>query len=753
VRRRRREGWIIIATALAVVSFALFETRLPQSAGSGSLGIDAVLVALINLNLILLVLLVFLVGRNIAKLIFERRQRILGAHLRTRLVAAFVAIALLPATLLFLVALVFVGNSIEKWFNSQVEKSLEGSLEVAQTYYQDLAGTALGFGRQIAAGVGAQGLSAPGRRDALKRFLDEHRAEYQLDMVEVFARGRPLARSRRTGLPEGSGLEAQTDLVRRAIAGQEGSAVTGVGEADMIRAATPVLVDGRAVAVVVVDAYVPKSVVNRREEIDRAFTEYLRLKIQRRPLQTAYTITLALVSLVVLFSATWVGFYLARGITIPIQRLAEGTRAVAQGDLDHRIEGEGEDEIGTLVGAFNRMTADLKTSRTEIESRRRYLEILLANIGAGVISADADGRITTLNRAAESLLGVDAVACLGREIDHVFEDDTYAEVRQLAAELRAGAPEWGGAIANADDGDGRGAPVERQLALPRRSGQEVAVLLTGTHLLDEAGGLRGFVLFFEDVTHLLRVQRMEAWREVARRIAHEIKNPLTPIQLSAQRLRRRYAAQLTDGGAVFDECTRTIIKQVEELKGLVNEFSSFARMPAGPHTPQDLNRLVEEALVLFREGHRDVEFVFDAGRELPMLELDREGVKRALINVLDNAVAACAARRLTAPEARGRVDLRTRYDAGLNVVRLEIADDGVGMSPEVKARLFEPYFSTKPDGTGLGLAIVSTIVADHHGFLRVRDNLPRGSRFVMEFPVRRQAAQLAVRAQRGAFGG
>ena len=248
---------------------------------------------------------------------------------------------------------------------------------------------------------------------------------------------------------------------------------------------------------------------------------------------------------------------------------------------------------------------------------------------------------------------------------------------------------------------------------------------------------------------------MEAWREVARRIAHEIKNPLTPIQLSAQRLRRRYAARLGPDGAVFDECTRTIVQQVDELKALVNEFSTFARMPAGAHAPQDLNRLVEEALVLFREGHREITFVFDAEPELPELEMDREGIKRALLNLLDNAVAACAEARRRGPAAvhLARVELVTRHDTGLGVVRLEVADDGAGMTPEVKARLFEPYFSTKPDGTGLGLAIVSAIVADHNGFIRVRDNLPRGSRFVLEFPVRRRAAQLAVRAQHGAYAG
>ena len=754
VRRRRREGWIIAGIIVAVVLLAIAQFWLPQSLGSGSLGTDAVLIFLIDVNLILPVLLVFLVGRNIAKLIFERRRRILGSHLRTRLVGAFVAIALLPAGLLFLVGLVFVGNSIERWFNGQVERSLEGALEVAHAYYQDLAGTALGFARELAAQVGEQGLVARDRREALKRFLDARRAEYQLDLVEVFAHRQALARSRREDLPAGIGAEPLADLIRRAAGGEEATLIDRVGEADLIRATVPIRDEAKTVGVVVVDAYVPFSVVVRRDESERAFNEYLRLKVQRRPIQTNYTITLAVVTIVVLFSATWFGFYMARGITVPIQRLAEGTRAVAHGDLDHRIEGEGEDEIGTLVTAFNRMTAELKTSRTELESRRRYLETLLANITAGVVSADAEGRITTMNRAAEALLGMSAAASVGRCIDDAFAGDGYADVRELAAELHAGVPAPRGLPPPLAPNEAGGGPVERQLKLTR-DGREVAVLLTGTRLMTEHGGPRGLVLFFEDVSHLLRVQRMEAWREVARRIAHEIKNPLTPIQLSAQRLRRRYAARLGPEGAVFDECTRTIIQQVDELKALVNEFSTFARLPAAAHAPQDLNRLVEEALVLFREGHREITFTFDPAPELPELELDREGIKRALLNLLDNAVAACAEARRREPAAGepARVELVTRHDEGLDVVRLEIADDGAGMTPEVKARLFEPYFSTKPDGTGLGLAIVSVIVADHNGFIRVRDNLPRGSRLVMEFPVRRRAAQLAARAQHGAYAG
>src|SRR5436189_2437975 len=749
VRRRRREGWIIAGIIVAVTLLAIAQFRLPQSLGSGSRGPDPCVLGRLDDNLILLVLLVFLAGRTIAKLVLARGARLMGSHLRTRLVVAFVAIALLPATLLFLVGLVFVGNSIERWFNGQVERSLEGALEVAHDYYQDLAGTALGFAQELAQQVGQQGFL--GRRAALKGFLDARRTEYQLDLVEVFAHGQALGRSRREDLPTGIGAEPSAELIQRATKDGKATVIDRVGEADVIRAAVPIQDAGKTVGVMVGDSYVPFSVVVRRDESERAFNEYLRLKIQRRPIQTNYTITLAVVTIVVLFSATWFGFYLARGITVPIQRLAEGTRAVAHGDLDHRIEGEGEDEIGTLVTAFNRMTAELKTGRTELEPRRRYLETLLANITAGVVSTDAEGRVTTMNRAAEGLLRMSAAASVGRPIDEVFAGDGYADVRQLAAELRAGVPLPRLSLGS---NGAASAPVERQLKLARE-GCEVAVLLTGTRLMSETVGARGLVLFFEDVSHLLRVQRMEAWREVARRIAHEIKNPLTPIQLSAQRLRRRYAARLGPDGGVFDECTRTIVQQVDELKALVNEFSTFARMPAGAHAPQDLNRLVEEALVLFREGHREVSFTFDAEPELPELEMDREGIKRALLNLLDNAVAACAEarRREPTPGAPARVELATRHDTGLGVVRLELADNGAGMTPEVKARLFEPYFSTKPEGTGLGLAIVSAIIADHSGFIRVRDNLPRGSRFVLEFPVQRRAAQLAARAQHGAYAG
>jgi two-component system nitrogen regulation sensor histidine kinase NtrY len=739
-RRRWREGWIILATGLAVVLLAIVETRPPAAGHSGGTLSDAVLVGLLQINLILLVLLVFLVGRNIVKLVLDRRQRLLGSHLRTRLVVAFVAIALLPTTLLFVTAQVFMSNSIERWFDGEVERALEGSLDVANAYYQDLAADSLGFARKTANQIVGAGLVGTGRRARLKEFLAARRDDYQVDLIEVFGDGQSLARARRPDLMGRIGVEPFAEIVQQAMAGAERTAVDDVGVSDVIRAATPILVDGAVKGVVVVDAVVPKSVMKRRAAIDDSFRAYLQMKVQRRPITTNYTITLLLVTAVVLFSATWIAFYVARGITVPIQRLAEGTRLVAQGDLDERIPGEGDDEIGTLVTAFNHMTGDLKRSRTELDARRRYLEIVLANITAGVISSDATGCITTMNRAAATLLSVSAAGSIGRRLAEVFAAPAHGEIRQMVADL-----------VHDDTAMPPYASVERHLELAR-DGREVAVLLTGTRLVDEAGTPQGVVLFLEDVTHLLRVERMEAWREVARRIAHEIKNPLTPIQLAAQRLRRRYAHQLPDGGDVFDDCTRTIIQQVDDLKNLVNEFSTFARMPAADHTPQDLNELLDETLVLFREAHREVDFQFTPSDVLPILELDREGVKRAVINIVDNAVAACIARSDYARGERPRIELATWHDAALGMVRVEIADNGVGMTAEVRAHIFEPYFSTKSDGTGLGMAIVSAIVADHSGFIRVRDNQPRGTRFIVEFPVRRQAAQLAARARYGAYG-
>jgi two-component system nitrogen regulation sensor histidine kinase NtrY len=364
------------------------------------------------------------------------------------------------------------------------------------------------------------------------------------------------------------------------------------------------------------------------------------------------------------------------------------------------------------------MTGELKKINSELEEGRRYIETILANVGAGVVAIGHTGRITTINRAAETMLGL-RQGLRGESWEEVFQRPDLREVGRMIGRVAAGEED----------------EAEQQVKLS--AGQRVVTaLVTVTVLRDENAAAMGTMVFFEDVSHLRRAERMEAWREVARRIAHEIKNPLTPIQLSAQRLRKKYLAKLDAAeGEVFDECTRTIVRQVDELKRLVNEFASFARLPPADMRLHDLNEVVDEALVLYREAHRDIGFVFTPERNLPRIEIDREAVTRALINLLDNAVAAC---RTVGETQTPRIELATAYKERLGVVQVEVADNGAGIPPEMRPRLFEPYASTKKDGTGLGLAIVSAIAADHQAYVRVRDNEPRGTRFVIEFPLRRR---------------
>jgi two-component system nitrogen regulation sensor histidine kinase NtrY len=385
-----------------------------------------------------------------------------------------------------------------------------------------------------------------------------------------------------------------------------------------------------------------------------------------------------------------------------------------------------EDEIGVLVNSFNRMALDLKNSKKQIEAaneelrksnieleqRRLYMEIVLANVAAGVISVDGDGRVLTINKSAEKIFHVHAASVRGKHYGEVVGQDNLAVINeffQARSLFRRGS-------------------LQGQLRLSLQ--ERILSLLVFLNVLrDDRGEYLGLVAVFEDLTEVEKAQRLAAWREVAKRIAHEVKNPLTPIQLSAQRLRKRYGRLLAqEDGKVFEECTSMIVDQVEALKALVNEFSSYARMPALNPAPNNLKQIVEEAVSLYRETRKEVTLSFRDRADLPLMKVDRDQMKRVMINLLDNA--------LDAIEGAGEIVIELFYDKEEERARIEVADTGRGIPPEHKTRLFEPDFSTKKHGTGLGLAIVSSIISEHGGSIRVEDNLPRGTRFAIELPVR-----------------
>jgi len=720
-KRRKRDIYIIIGTLIAMVVLTALETVIYKQGGELPVANNILIFVIININIILLLLILYLLVRNLVKLFFERKSKILGAKLKTKLVAAFVSLSLIPTLLLFFFSVAFISNSIEDWFSVPVENSLRGAEEVSQSFNANKIDEAIYHARQISKKIKERKLINQNRLNSLRWYLKAKVEEYNLGSIEIYsAQKKELVRAIHPDLPQDIFLLQESSIAEEGLRGNETSVIqTVMGKGDMIRGGSPIYStwkDTDIVGSTIVTYYVPRSIVSKMTEIRQAFEEYKQLKMVKHPVKVSYLMTLFMVTLLIIFIAIWFGLYLAKGITVPIQELAEGTNEVANGNLDFRIELESGDEIGTLVSSFNSMTHDLKVSKTslertnrDLESRRLYIEIILRSVGAGVVSVDKRGRISTINSFAEEMLGVKGEEILDKSYKEVAGEKYLGMIKTLVK-----------------DAFNSGGFIERETRIDLR-GESVTLLISLSVLRDERNNYLGMVLVFDDLTELIKGQRAAAWREVARRIAHEIKNPLTPIQLSAQRLQKRFGDSVADKSGIFNECTSTIIKQVDELKTLVNEFSSFARMPAANPEPSNLSAIIRETIVLYKEGHRAVEFRSEIPDDLPLLNLDRSQVKRVFINLLENAVEAV--------NGNGEVAISGEYDEDDAVVRVEVADNGRGIDSQEKDRLFEPYFSTKRGGTGLGLAIVDAIMKEHKGSIRVRDNLPAGTRFILEFPV------------------
>jgi two-component system, NtrC family, nitrogen regulation sensor histidine kinase NtrY len=725
-KRRRREIIAALVAGSTLIAFVFAQTELPPLTKHTSLASNVAVIALFNISFVLLGLMLFLVGRNLAKVIFERRKGLIGSKFQVRLVAGFIAVALVPSAFLLYVSGVFLHANIDTWFNPEYQQVLDDSLEIAKTYYLNSANNALHFARVMAGEVTSQGLLAPDKRGQLKKLVAENQAKYNLGTIEVFSSDRKVlvvALSPKT--PTGLGASPDSHLIGETLKGQTVSRTDRFGASDVIRGSAPIYISPESdtvVGAVVVDYYLPRSLATRATDISRVSEDYFQLRILRQPILRSYLLALVLIGLVVVTLASWFGMYLARGITGPIKLLAQGTEAIAAGDLNYKIPPVGDDELGHLVSSFNQMTADLRASTTELEQRRRYTETLLRNVSAGVVGLDSEGVLTSINPYAERFLGVSVADALGQKYMAAFPLQLSRALDDLFAS--ASRPREARATIKFDGPNG-----------------ETELMMTASPLGDGGDEPQGTVLFFEDVSQIAKVERMEAWREVARRIAHEIKNPLTPIQLSAERMRRQLTGRPGIESTLIEECTKTIIGEVGDLKRLVNEFSSFARMPHLNPLPGDLNALASEVVGNFREAHPAVEFSLSLD-PLPMISIDREALKRVLVNLLDNAVAATTA--INHNGDRPRVEVRSALRADRSIVTLEVADNGPGIDPRLRTRIFEPYFSSKKGGTGLGLAIVSAVVTDHHGFVRVTDNRPRGSRFSLEFPVKEQQLAKAI---------
>jgi two-component system nitrogen regulation sensor histidine kinase NtrY len=690
---------------------------------------NILVLTLVNVNFILVILLTLLLSRNLIKLFFERRHRRLGTGFRTKITVAFVGLSLIPSLLLFVVAGGLLTSAVESWFGVQVERSLTSALGVAQTVYREHEAGIFTHGGAIAREIVRQRWWHPDAHGDLTAFLTAEAAGANRRSIWFIPPGaRPGgAKAVKGGAVRVSAPDARPpfDAPPDGVLGarDERSVVRSAEHGDVIWGAVPVVgEDGTAFGTVVIESVIPPELVAQLEGISKTYEDYNQLKTFKNPIKGGYILSFLIITLLIVFSATWFGFYVARGVTVPIQRLAEGTQAVAQGNLDFTIDVEASDELRVLVDSFNTMTRDLKASKEQVEraaqsltrsneelqSRRTYMETILETIGTGVVSVDGHGRVTIFNEAAERILGVPAADALGQSPREVFGARALDAVADLLDPALA-----------ADD------VLERELQV-QAQGRQLSLRVIVSRLGRPEQDL-GLVMVFDDLSDLIKGQKAAAWQEVAQRIAHEIKNPLTPIQLSAQRLRKKAVEQAPDLIAVVDDATTAIINEVTSLKTMVDEFSSFARMPVPQPEPLDLHDVLREVIQLYQAAYRDVRVHARFDAALPPAFADRNQMKRVFTNLVENAVEAV--------EKRGEVWVVTSHSTHPPRIRIEVADDGPGIHPDDREKLFLPYFSKKKTGTGLGLAIVQRILSDHNGHIRVADRQPRGTSFVVELPV------------------
>ena len=724
---------LILAGIVALVGLlVLLAVLIGASPYSPDVLSEFVLYALSAADLTMLVALVFVLARNIVKLVVERRRALPFARFRAKLVLLLLAMTLVPAVLVLIVGSELIRTSVDRWFNAPMDEILASANKIAADYYAERQNVVGDQAVRISRTLSAADLSNPDVR-LIREKLTPDVTSQRVQMIEVFRVAakagapvlEPVVDVAAPSLPPGYSRAAANRLATQALASSTVTkTIQTLGDGgDLLHAAAVIAgPSGQSAGVVVATDYLTGDLAVRSRRMTQAFESYNQLRVLKRPLTGVYLSFFLMTTLLILVGATWMGLYLAKRITRPVQALAAAAREIGAGRLDQRVEPETGDEFGSLVEAFNAMASELATSRRrvergtialerkhlEVEERRRYIETILERISTGVVSVDASGAITTINSSAARLLSLNR-QIVGQPAMSVFD---RADLQPLAKLIASAAR-------------GKSESATHELAIPSE-GQERHLAVVATALPGESGAPDGVAVVLDDVTPLIRAQKVAAWREVARRLAHEIKNPLTPIQLSAERLRRHFSGASTQARALVDECTMTIIGEVESLKGLVDEFSQFARMPSPRAVPTDLAQLITDTMALYDGIFADVRFARRFDPEVPLVRLDPEQIRRVVINLVDNAIEAM--------ERSGDIAVESQLDPANAIVRVVVSDNGPGIPPAEREKLFLPYYSTKRRGSGLGLAIVRRIIAEHGGSIEVGDNTPHGTRFTIELP-------------------
>ncbi|MDR1395020.1 MAG: HAMP domain-containing protein [Deltaproteobacteria bacterium] len=691
-RKKRLERLLLVLMALGLFLLTAVQRYLLNLGPGLSSNQGVITLVSINFSVLILGFMLYLILRGLYRIFFEHRNY---GSLQTKMVVSFIGLSLLPTLLIFYFAYLLIGQDHDTWFGSTIKETMNDSLALAEMTLEQERRLVISYGDGITIALTAQNWDWSDPAPNIKAFLEESQARTNLKTLEYYDPQGELA-VRIGEKPAGSPWPAEW-LLR-----PEEKAVP----------LTPLLAGGRGLAwplypgpekklagFLVIYSLRGDYLNEEYQEVRQALAKYQAAVSIRRPFRVSQLASLAGVTLLAIFLSIWIGSRLATSLAGPVTEMVEGTRRVARGELDFVLTPSRDSgEMAQLVTAFNQMTRELRASYQEIDSRRRFVEMVLSEVSSGVAVLNLSKKVVTINQAALAMLNLTL-------------EETQSALPQVLETLLG-----------KDD-----RPLPREKVRAEVEDKTLFLTVSRQALKNEEGQVFGTLLTFDDLSELEKAQRLAAWQEVAKRIAHEVKNPLTPISLAAQRLLRRFGPRLdsSEDGAVFRECTEVIIRQVENMRNLVSEFSQFARLPQLNPRPASLAEAAEEILSLFRQAHPDMTYRLEVKTPLADFLFDPEQMGRVITNLLANSTQAA--------REKGQVTITLDLDS-LTGVTMIVADTGPGLPPEVKDRIFEPYVTSGEGGQGLGLAIVRTIINDHGGFIRVTDNKPQGTAFIIQLP-------------------
>ena len=752
-RRERRIAWVLLILFLVLVTAQVLMAGRRETFGFTQ---SFLYFGLVNLNVLLIMFLVFLVSRNLIKAYLVRREGRLGSSLRWRLVTSLLIFSLIPSTILFIGSSLIIRQGFDKWFGGQVSKALSDAQAITRVHYDGIETNLEFFSDRMATELKS---SAHTLDIDLAKHLQEQfpvqSVEFYFDLISQPVRKlSPI-------LPDWAVPRAATESLQRALAGESFRLIRQYGDGDLVQVFRRIVV-GERVVVLVVSHTVPLGLKTRIADLQSAFGVYQDTFDIKDTLKTNYTLILLTLFVLVIFVVSWFGLYIARSVTEPVSELLKGTEAFRNGQWDYRIPlppqmkqellGNPGADLEVLKGSFNLMAEEvgrrgrqleeanvrLTTLVRELEDRERYLEILLSSIRRGVLVLDRDAHIRRINLEALEFASIKShqieagLSFEGRDWREVFSNfGTNDEAKRWLEEAY----------------HLRGQPVERLFevfATGSKTSGLTSVRATGIHLRDERDQALGWMLILEDVTDAARLERLAAWQEVARRVAHEIKNPLTPIQISADRLSRRLGPRYQDDtidGPLFKECLAQIQKQVRVIRDLVREFSQFAKLPEPNFSSLKIYELIRDVIDDYRINHPNVKFSVVALNEATsslQVRADSEYIRRLVVNLADNAVHSLEESKIVSPEFKVVVGVEGGAD---HFLRIAFEDNGPGIPAHMRDKIFDPYVTSKASGTGLGLAIVRRIATEHMG--RIRCEEAKGGRFVLELPLQTVGDQTA----------